>query len=65
MNLTKISSVFELSPGQIVYDESSNRKGKISDVRESRVECIDAYVIWDGEDEEVVLNLWPHVKLVG
>ena len=64
MKLLKLPDVFSLKPGQTVYDEKAKIKGTISDIRESKSECIDAYVIWDGQDKEEILLTWPYIKLV-
>ena len=46
------TSVFDLKKGATVYDKESNRTGVISDIRETRAECIEAFIKLEGDDKE-------------
>jgi len=59
-----IKSVFELKPGMRVYDTFKNRYGRISSVRETSYEDINAFVVWDDLEKEQRLVILPNISVV-
>lgn len=45
-------SVFDLKPGQKVYDKDTDKLGVISDIKETAPEYIEAFVMFEGETLE-------------
>lgn len=43
--------VFKLEIGTLIYDKDSNRRGKITGVRETSNEVIEAFITLDGDKE--------------
>lgn len=63
-NLTKVS-VFELELGQRVYDIFKDRYGKISSIKETDPEVVEAFVSWDDTpDKEEKATYMPNIALV-
>jgi hypothetical protein len=56
-------SVFDLVPGQRVYDTMTNKYGRISKIEETKPEVIEAFVKWDDNKEEIMSYL-PNYKIV-
>ncbi len=59
------ADVFSLEVGTKVYDKASNTMGVIESIRETRSECIEAFILLDGETEAVQAYKLPQAVIVG
>lgn len=56
MKTIKIPDIFALRAGDKVKDTFTGEEGVITSIRETAPEWIEAFVTWQGETKETVLN---------
>lgn len=64
MKLVKDADVFKLKIGDKVYDHASKKFGKVSTIKETAYEWIEAFVLLDGEEKAVVAASLPEAELL-